>query len=406
MNYFHKKLQNNVLYDYFYTFINNLNMSNSIWVLYLAYHGMSLMKIGILEGIYHITGLVCEIPSGAVADILGRKKTMLISRILMAVSCIIMLFSHTFTGFAISFIFQSMSGSFNSGSEEALVYDSLKLIHKEASYPAINGRINVLIEIAQGIATVAGGILAEFSYTYCYLTCIVIALLGLFPVLLMTEPTLSASETDRKKPLKHTHTCSAMEIIKDHFLTSREILKKDKKILAIIIFYATIFSAYNTMYFYGQQYFYDLGRNKIEIGIIMLFAGIFSCMGAFTSSRLYEKFGQKIPMLGTLLTSTSLIAFGFDNLYLSIGTLLIAGFFNSALYPIQSNTLNQRIPSAQRATLISVNSLFFAVFMIILFPLTGALADKMGLGLAFAALGIVVLAGILPFYKTLFAENK
>ena len=406
MNYLHKKLQNNVLYDYFYTFINNLNMSNSIWVLYLAYHGMSLMEIGLLEGIYHITGLICEIPSGAIADILGRKKTMLVSRILMAVSCMIMLFSCTFAGFAASFIFQSMSGSFKSGSEEALVYDSLKQLNREASYPAINGRINVLIEISQGIATVAGGILAEYSYTWCYLACIAIALLGLVPVLLMTEPSTSATEDDVQESLKHIHKFSPLKIIKNHFVTSREILKKDGQIMVIIIFYATIFSAYNTMYFYGQQYFYDLGRNKIEIGFIMLFAGIFSCAGALVSSRLSEKFGGKIPLLGTALTSLSLIAFSFERLYLSIGMLLIASFFISALYPIQSNTLNQRIPSAQRATLISVNSLFFSLFMIILFPAIGALADAMGLGFAFACLGVIVAISLLFFYQSIFIKEE
>lgn len=61
-------------------------------MLYLAYLGMNLVQIGLLEGIYHAAGIVCEIPSGAMADLRGRRKSMIISRVLLAISCIIMLF--------------------------------------------------------------------------------------------------------------------------------------------------------------------------------------------------------------------------------------------------------------------------------------------------------------------------
>lgn len=68
-----KKLKRNILLDYCNVFITNLNMQSSIWVLYLAFKGMSLAQIGILEGIYHTTSMLFEIPSGAIADLLGRK---------------------------------------------------------------------------------------------------------------------------------------------------------------------------------------------------------------------------------------------------------------------------------------------------------------------------------------------
>lgn len=307
MNHLQQKLRNNIIAEYFYSFINNLSMSSSIWVLYLAYKGMNLMQIGLLEGIYHLTGLLFEIPSGAAADLLGRKKTLIISRILMVISCIIMLFADSFLGFALSFLFQALSGNFNSGAEEALLFDSLKLLGKEEHYLTVSGRISTLFEVSQGIATVAGGILAEYSYTFCYVACIIIALLGLIPALIMTEPPVEATEAPTAK--KHVS-----QIVKEHFITSSNILKKDKILLQLILYYSVIFSAYTLLFFYSQQYFHDHGLNKIQISIVMFFAGIAACLGA----------------------------------------LLIATFFNSLLYPIQSNALNQRIPSAQRATLISV----------------------------------------------------
>ena len=46
------RLKRNVGLDYVHTFLSNMNMQSSIWVLYLAYCGLHLAQIGLLEGIY------------------------------------------------------------------------------------------------------------------------------------------------------------------------------------------------------------------------------------------------------------------------------------------------------------------------------------------------------------------
>ena len=61
------------------------------------------------------------------------------------------------------------------------------------------------------------------------------------------------------------------------------------------------------------------------------------------------------------------------------------------LYPVQSDLLNSLIPSNQRATLISVNSMFFSIAMILLFPAAGFLADIYGLTQVLAGIGLGVI---------------
>ncbi len=85
----YNKLKRNIVLDYINTFITNLNMQSSVWVLYLAYCGLSMAETGIAEGIYHATSIIFEIPSGAIADLLGRKRSMVLGRVCIAVSCII-----------------------------------------------------------------------------------------------------------------------------------------------------------------------------------------------------------------------------------------------------------------------------------------------------------------------------
>lgn len=376
------KLLRNIKLDYISTFITNLNMQSCIWVLYLTYCNMTLLQIGLLEGIYHITSIICEIPSGAWADLVGRKRSMLISRVCITISCIIMLFSRNFLGFALSFVIQALGNAFTSGSEEALVYDSLKCIDKEEDFIKVNGRTNMLIEVSQAIATVVGGVLAEYSYVWCYVACVVIALLSLVPVIFMTEPPILKERTEQ---------LSSMVLMKNHFKVSHQVLHNDVRIMNIIVFYSLIFASHALLFFYSQQYFYDYGYNKIEISIVFLFAGIISCLGALASDYIYQKLDGKIAFLSAVIISLTMICYGFNIPILAVVVFIISNFFNAVIYPVESECLNRLIPSEQRATLISINSMFFSVMMIVMFPIAGMLADVWNLPIVLMGIGIIVL---------------
>ena len=384
------RLLRNIKLDYISTFITNLNMQSCIWVLYLTYCNMTLLQIGLLEGIYHVTSMICEIPSGAWADLVGRKRSMLMSRVCITISCVIMLFSRQFLGFALSFIIQALGNSFTSGSEEALVYDSLKCIDKEDDFIKVNGRLNMIIEVSQAIATVAGGVLAEYSYVWCYVACVIIALLSLVPVVFMIEPPILEEQTER---------LSGIALVKNHFRLSYQILKNDMRIMRIILFYSVVMAAHTLLFFYSQQYYYDLGYNKIQISIIFLFAGVVSCLGALASDYLYHKLSEKVAMLCAVVIALTMVCYGLNIPLLAMVAFVISSFFNAVMYPVESECLNRLIPSEQRATLISVNSMFFSIMMIIMFPIAGCLADvwnlpKVMMGIGFAVLVFTFIKGV------------
>lgn len=407
----------NIPLDYIFTFLKNLDMSTSVWVLYLAFKGMNLWQIGILEGVYHITSMICEIPSGAAADLLGRRRTVVWGRLCTAVSCLLMLLSGKFWGFALSFVIQALGNNLNSGSEEALVYDSMKQCGREPEYLKVNGRINLLIEISQSIATVAGGILAERSYVWCYGASVIIALLALLPAVLMKEPDIAQEEKnpqDKKHPQGKKHpqrkknpqekkrpqeTQKSNGMIKQHFVTSFRILAENREIRRILLYFETVFAFYTVLFFYSQQYFYDMGLNKVEISVIMLFGGLASCLGAMASEKVYGKAGEMTQYAAALVIAAGLAGFFLHRLPVSVVLFVTACFANALLYPIQSISLNRLIPSGQRATLISVGSMLFSVIMVLLFPAAGAVAERIGLSGAFLLLGALQLVMTVLFYR-------
>lgn len=74
------------------TAIGYFQIAGASWVALLAAREFSLLEIGILESIFHVVSMCFEIPSGAVADVFGRKKTLIISWIVSFMSDILMIF--------------------------------------------------------------------------------------------------------------------------------------------------------------------------------------------------------------------------------------------------------------------------------------------------------------------------
>ena len=74
MRNFNIKRQINKLYTL--TTVSYFRIAGASWVALLALRGFSLLQIGILESIFHIASSCFEIPSGVVADVFGRKRTL------------------------------------------------------------------------------------------------------------------------------------------------------------------------------------------------------------------------------------------------------------------------------------------------------------------------------------------
>ena len=61
---------------YLSNFFSGLRITDAVWVALLAARGFSLWEIGLAESVFHVVSLLCEVPSGMAADLLGRKKAL------------------------------------------------------------------------------------------------------------------------------------------------------------------------------------------------------------------------------------------------------------------------------------------------------------------------------------------
>ena len=119
----------------------NFKSLNAVISLFYLHRGLGIHEVVWLSGIFGVVTLLTEIPSGYLADRIGRKRTMALGVALLIASSAIHWFAVGFPVFAVAFVFLASAGSCFSGTEEALLYDSLKEQGREGEMLRQNSRL-------------------------------------------------------------------------------------------------------------------------------------------------------------------------------------------------------------------------------------------------------------------------
>ena len=127
-------LKRQFFFLHIYNFLVSFRVADGVWVVFLLARGFSLAQVGIAEGVFHVVSFLCEVPSGMLADLVGRKRTLALSGLFGTLSALAMAFSQDFFGVCLSMAFQALMYNLCSGTQEALTYDSLKAVGQEGSY--------------------------------------------------------------------------------------------------------------------------------------------------------------------------------------------------------------------------------------------------------------------------------
>lgn len=381
------ELNKNIFREYIYSFLNNFNLIATVWMLYLAYKGMSLTQIGILEGIFHITSFLMEVPTGAIADIFGRKTSRTLGRVIWVISNISMLFGNNFYHFALAMALMALSYNLESGAGQALLYDSLKEINKEKVYMKIAGKIELITQIGMISGYVLGGYIAKIKYEFVFVYVIILGLITIIQSLTFKEPNI-----------REEHQIKSLKAVFVNASESLKYLKNKKEVLYLIFFVEGIFVIGTTYFFYLQNYFLSIGINQFQIGLVMAVSGIISATMSYFTHKIEKKFGfEKILIVLPILYS--LFSFGLISNIPYVFNMLMGGVIG-VLVIVYNDYVNKNIPSEKRATILSMCSMVYSFYMILIFPLFGKLADTYSFEFSFLSVSIIIF--IFSLFNVLF----
>lgn len=378
MNYV-ERLKNNITKNYIFVLTKNLDLTHGIWMIYLAMKGMSLYQIGILEGIFHITSFTMEVPTGLVADVYGRRVSRIWGRFSSLISIVILMFANNFYLFALSFVFSAISYNLESGAGEALIYDSLKEVNEEEKYMKVAGFNEVSFQIGKVLALVVGGYLATKSYFYAFFATAFITLLTIFQAFSFTEPSIE---------FEHTKEKNIVNILKKQVMDSLVVLKGKRKLGFLIVFSQLIFVFGTSLFFYLQNYLKSMGFTEARIGIML---AVSSLVGAAVATQAYriEKILNEKGILIILPIVSIICIWGIAITKYHYIFYIIMMAIDGIIFVVSSDYINKLIPSQNRATILSLASMVFSFFMIILFPFIGKVGDMYSLKTAFKLLAAI-----------------
>jgi len=159
--------------------------------------------------------------------------------------------------------------------------------------------------------------------------------------------------------------------------------------LYLIFFVEGIFVFGTILFFYLQNYFFSIGFNQFEIGIIMAVSGLFGAFFSYLTHKIERKFGiRKILIVLPLIYA--LFSFGLATKFPYIFNILMSGI-TGILLIVYYDFVNKNIESDKRATILSMCSMVYSFYMIILFPLFGKMADLIGFKTTFLLLSFIIL---------------
>ena len=362
-------VRRNIRLNYVYTALFNIGFDKGVWMLFLGYRGLGLVEIGLVEATYQFAMLVFGIPAGAIADILGRKVSLVLSVVAKVLSYSLILLSHDTVGFAAGFVLSAASAVLYQGASESLTYDSCKLAGLQGSYKKIYGNILALAFVSAAIGLAAGGMIASVSYEWVYYAAIGIMLCALVPAALFTET--------RDRPGRSRQSLSEL------FGKSAQLITGNPLILYLLILSACITVVDQTIYMYCQKYFEAMAIPVYLIGLAFCVDSIAAALGA-RYAYLFERFRNRdviliIPaMIVAMYILLALIDLPVVVLLLWTATIFVVGF-----WPILSDLVNARVPGENRATVLSMKNQLSSLGVMIVFPAVGLIAASSSLSTAF-----------------------
>lgn len=355
------KIQKQIRNIYTISAFSSFQLAGASWVALLAARGFSLVEIGIAEGVFHVASLLFEIPSGVISDVFGRKRSMILSQCMFLLSSLLMIISEGLPGVCLSLVFSAFGYNFASGSREALAYDTLKSGGREGEYLRYSSAEYTIYRIGNASAILCAGLALTLGYRLAnLLDMVMVGICLLFSFRLeeirLEETQFEGGITDR---------------LLRCFRESIEFLLHNGKSLGLMLWNAFAGSVSVLTAFFLQARLTDAGLPGGWLGPGLFLVSLGGAMGAKAVTALEKWNYRKISALCILG-----ICIGLTLSLQSLPMVMILGgflgnFFDDLLQVRTDALLNERFPSAQRATLVSVNSLTFSLVMIAMSPLMG-----------------------------------
>lgn len=375
-----------------------------IWginTLFLLDAGLTNVQAFAANAFFTVGQVLFEVPTGVVADTWGRRASYLLGALTLGVSTLLYFFTWQIHGpfwmWAATSILLGLGFTFFSGATEAWLVDALKFTGFKGTLESVFAKGQIAGGIAMLTGSVAGGLIAQatnLGVPYI-IRSVVLGLTFVAALLFMKDLGFTPKRTGR-----------ALQDMQRTFRSSITYGLGNRPVRWVML--AAPFGVGVGFYaFYAMQpHLLALYGDSKAYGVAGLAAAIIAgaqILGGLTAGNLKRIFSRRTSALavGVVLSALALAAIGAtSSFYVAVALLVVWGVVFAAASPVRQAYLNGLIPSQQRATVLSFDSLMGSTGGVVIQPVLGRVADAasygtsylVGAGIQLAALPFILLA--------------
>ena len=351
---------------------------------FLQARGLSMAEVFALQTVFAVGLVVLEVPSGYVADVVGRRRCLVMASVLYGVAFTWLALGDGFWHFVVFELIAALAASLRSGTDVALLYDSLEALGDEGTGTKLLGRKLFWGQTGETAAALVGGGLALASLDLPAVANAATAWVPLLVSLTLVEPPRGKLEGTHRENIR---------------LIARELLRGGRVLRLTFLNLVAYGLATLLVVWAFQGYWGALGLPVWVFGLLWAAYNLAVALTARAAHRIRRRLGRR----GVVLAIGVLPVVGYLGMAAcaSGGALLAAGgvAFGFAFQVSRGLTqvvvrdeLNVRVSAAMRATANSLTSLGVRLAFAALGPLLGWLIDRHGYGPSLASFGLVYAA--------------
>ena len=319
---------------------------------FMVSRGLGFDEIMLLSAIYSITVIVVEVPTGALADRIGRRFSMMAGALAMVASCLVAFAAHSLPVFIIAEVLAATSMSHCSGADSAYLFDLLQEHGRGHEYARREGTASAWHQAGSAAAFAAGGLLGELNLALPYLVTAGVAGLAFFVAMFMSTdatPTRPAAAT----------VSTEMKTYARHMGQSFRDVRKNKRLMWVLGYSAVVFVLLRATVYLYQPYLdardFGIAETGFAFAVVYVVASFVAHHGHFLRRRLGEE-ALIWGVLGTLAVSFLLLGQMVGEWALLI--LGVQAVTNGLYSPLVKPMINREISdSSRRATVLSIESI-------------------------------------------------
>jgi MFS family permease len=377
-----------IYYAFVVLFQLGISFIAAMYVMFLLSHGLNLFEVNLVNFVFFTTLLLFEVPTGVIADTFGRKTSYVLACLGMSLSMLVYGLSNTFIGFVVAEVIGAIAATLASGAFQAWFVDRIRFFGYKGELDHFFAREQIFKQGAIIVGAVSGAVAADYNLAIpWFLGALVFAGTGIAALIVLKEEYFKKTAFSIARSIR---------MIGNTLRTSVQYGLKNGPLRFVLIMGMVQYIALQAPNMQWQPFLSQYFESRTSLGFIFAGISLSIALGALLSKRIRNRMRHPTSSLivaqmaiGVGIIGTVLV----PGIYLVLLIFLAHEFARGVYRPLKDAYLNSHIPSAERATLLSFDSMGTRLGGMIGLLMSGYLAQSVSIPSAWIISGSILIIG-------------